>query len=391
MVKSYSADFILPVSSDPVKDGVISVDETGQITGIYHANDPACNALDIEKLEGVIVPGFVNSHCHLELSHHRGRFQKEQGLIPFIKEVISNRNGSDEAIGVAMKEADRQMLANGIVAVGDICNTISSKLIKETSAIYYHNYVEVFCFKPSEVKDIFRAGLDLRENFSPLPSSIVPHAPYSVCKELFRYLTRFCDDYGNIITIHNQESEEENRFFRYKTGGFVDFYRDMGFDIDFFKPQARNSIQTVLPLLPSHQRILFVHNTYTSLKDLYFVRRFGHDTNWCFCPNANLYIEGRLPKIDMFLFNDFNITVGTDSLASNDQLCILSELKTIASHYPGIPFTRTLSWATLNGAKLLGINQQLGSLDVGKKPGLNLISGMEKLNLTADSKVRKLV
>jgi cytosine/adenosine deaminase-related metal-dependent hydrolase len=194
-----------------------------------------------------------------------------------------------------------------------------------------------------------------------------------------------------LFSIHNQETEEENKLYRYKTGLFLDFYESLGMNIDYFKPQARNSLQSVIPLLPKGQKILLVHNTYTSLKDVYFVRRFGRDVTWCFCPNANLYIENKLPKMDMFLPHDFNMTLGTDSLASNDKLSILSELVTLNKHFPAIPLTTTIKWATLNGAKYLGIDQDFGSIERGKKPGLNLITETVGVKLSDRSQVRRLI
>ena len=134
-----------------------------------------------------------------------------------------------------------------------------------------------------------------------------------------------------------------------------------------------------------------VHNTCTNLKDIYFIKRFDKKVNWCFCPNANLYIEGRLPKIDLFLDQGFNITLGTDSLASNSKLCILSEMRTLQKHFPALEINRLLTWATLNGAKFLGIDHEKGSLETGKTPGLNLITGLEDLKITEKTKVRRLI
>lgn len=389
MVKSFSADYILPVSSEPIKNGVVSVSESGEITGLFEKDDPAVKNLAIEHLEGIIVPGFVNSHCHLELSNLHKKFPKGKGLMSFIRSVIGNRD-KETNVDEAMERADRTMYENGIVAVGDISNRDVSIALKQKSPIHYHTFVEVLGFDPEKAKDIFEAGLAIRNKIGE-DASIVPHAAYSVSKELLRSITTCCKDGTNLISIHNQETEEENKFYRYKTGGFIDFYKELKLDISFFKPQARNSLQSILPLLPSNQRIMLVHNTYTSLKDIYFIRRFGRDITWCFCPNANLYIESRLPKVEMFLINDLSITIGTDSLASNDELCILSELKTLFRKFPQIPFTKTLGWATLNGARFFNIDKRFGSIEIGKSPGLNLISKVKGLELTTDSEVTRLI
>lgn len=391
MTKIYSADYIFPVSSDPVRNGAVAVNEKGEIVEVYEENDVQLLSGPIEKHKGIIVPGFVNMHCHLELSHMRGKIQRNTGLIPFLSQVVSQRSENIETLSAAMAEADAAMWERGIVAAGDIVNSIASKQVKQQSRIYYHTFVEVIGFNPAKAKEAFREGLHLKDQFQPLPASIVPHAPYSVSKELLRFINHFCKDGENILTIHNQESEAENQFYRYKTGDFLQFYKDLNIDISFFKPQARNSLQSVTPLLSQNQHMLLVHNTYTSLKDIYFLKRLGRDITWCFCPNANLYIENRLPKVDLFLLGDFNITIGTDSLASNDKLCILSELKTLHVNFPLLEFTKTIKWATLNGAKFLRIDNSFGSIEKGKTPGLNLITHTREFSLTEKSEVKRLV
>jgi len=290
-----------------------------------------------------------------------------------------------------MQQADKTMFENGIVAVGDISNTDISKEIKEKSPIYYHTYIELLGIDPGKAKDIFKSGLSLKERFSPMPASIVPHAPYSVSKALFKEINDLSKHAENKCCMHNQESKEENTFFRYKTGKFVDFYKDLNLDIDYFKPQAKNSVQSIILLLPKDKELMLVHNTYTSLKDIYFIRRTDRNITWCFCPNANLFIENRLPKIELFLLDGVNITLGTDSLASNEELSILSELKTLQSYFSELPLTRTINWATLNGARFLSIEDRFGSIERGKKPGLNLITDMEGLKLTEKSKVQKII
>lgn len=391
MIKYFSANYILPVTAEPIKDGVVSVNDHGEILKVYDRDAAESITDPIEKYDGIIVPGFVNSHCHLELSHMHKSLPKGQGLIPFVNAVIKDREAAASVITDAMSEADKAMRENGIVAVGDISNNILSRKIKEDSSIYYHTYVEVVGFNPDNAEEVFEKGLALKEEFYPLSASLTPHAAYSVSKELFRLFRVYSEGKDNLMTLHNQETEEENKLYRYKTGGFLDFYKNLGLDVQFFKPQARNSVQSIVPLLPKDQKILMVHNIYTSLKDIYFVRRFGRDITWCFCPNANLYIENRLPKIEMFLPHDFNITLGTDSLASNDNLCILSEMQTLSSHLPSLPLTTTIKWATLNGAKFLGIDQDYGSIERGKKPGLNLITNTNGVKLNPQSKVKRLV
>lgn len=390
MRRYISADYLMPVSADPIKNGILVLDEKNEIISILSENEVKAENITIEKYEGVIVPGFINSHCHLELSHLHGKIPQKTGLIEFIKQVARGKKYELDLIYEEIAKADEAMYKAGIVAVGDIVNTINSKETKLNSKIYYHSFSEIFNFDPDSAKDAFKQGLELCEAFSPLSSSVTPHSPYSVSKELFRYIKLFCNKEGNLISIHSQESEEENKFYRYRTGQFLEFYAFINKNIDFFKAQARNSLRSILPLLSQNQRILLVHNTYTSFKDINFVDRYKRDVTWCLCPNANLYIEDRLPKVDLFINSRLPVVLGTDSLASNDKLCILSEIKTLIKHFPHLTLERSIGWATLNGAKYLGIDDQFGSLDIGKKPGLNLLTNTKGLNLTEETELIKL-
>jgi cytosine/adenosine deaminase-related metal-dependent hydrolase len=392
-MKSFKADYVFPVYAEPLKNGIVTVDDTGKIISVTDQNSHAESGHPPpEELSGIICPGFVNTHCHLELSHLAGKIPQYTGLIDFIKEILKVRPADSALITGAAQKAEQEMIENGIVAVGDISNNNSTIAIKAKGNLYYHTFVEILGFLPDGAEKIFDAGLNLLAEFKPLPSSVTAHAPYSTSKELLKLLKKYCDSgIENLLSIHNQECEDENKFFRYKLGKFNELYEYFGMDTSHFKPQARNSLQSILPLLTSKQQILMVHNTCTNLKDIYFLKRFDRKINWCFCPNANLYIENHLPKINLFVDQGFNITLGTDSLASNTKLCILHEMKTIQHKYPNISTEKLVQWGTLNGAKFLGIDAEKGSLETGKTPGLNLITEVDGLKLTPESKVKKLV
>jgi cytosine/adenosine deaminase-related metal-dependent hydrolase len=390
-MKIFRADYVFPVNADPIRNGAVVVDDDGKIISVAQDIPPDHANIPVEQLDGVICPGFVNTHCHVELSHLKEKITNGEGLISFIQNVQLHRNSTVTEIEQAAIAADQTMYENGIVAVGDISNSDVTIDLKSKSKIYYHTFVEAFAFVPQKAEEVFDKAIELLNQFKPQSCSITPHAPYSVSKELFKLLKKYADSNKNLLSIHNQECEDENKFFRYKLGRFNDLYAHFGIDISFFKPQARNSLQSVLPLLSNKQDILLVHNTCTNLKDIYFIKRFDHKIHWCFCPNANIYIEGRLPKIDLFIDQGFNITLGTDSLASNHKLCILSEMATLQKHFPALHLTRLLQWATINGAKFLGIDQEKGSLEPGKTPGLNLITGLNDLRITDETKVRRLI
>lgn len=390
-MKSFKADYVFPVNTDPIKNGVVTVDDHGKIISVSDTHSPDAKGGEPQHLKGIICPGFVNTHCHLELSHLKGKLSQQKGLISFIKEIQAERTADKAAILKAAEKADAEMYENGIVAVGDIANSNISVPVKANSKIYYHTFAEAFSFLPEKAQEAFDKAVSLSKEFKPQSCSVTPHAPYSVSKELFKLIKKYSDTGTNLISIHNQESEDENKFYRYRLGGFIDLYKHFNIDINFFKSQARNSMQSILPLLSNKQEILMVHNTCTNLKDLYFIKRFDRKVHFCFCPGANLYIENKLPKVDLFVDQGFNLTIGTDSLASNTKLCILSEMRLLQAKFTLITTERLLQWATINGARFLGIDDEKGSLEAGKTPGLNLITGLDGLRITPETKVKRLI
>lgn len=381
-----TADWIFPVTTAPIKNGVIGVNEDGSIRIVLSA-DEAKGIENVKHYDGVIVPGFINTHCHLELSHLRGKIEEKIGLTAFIKQILSQRQQPEEAIISAMQNADAEMYNNGIVAVGDISNLLISKSIKLNSKIYYHTFVEVFGFnRPSE--PIIASGIEIKKGFEPLKASVVPHAPYSVSASLFNEIEKVTS-VDDILSIHNQETIGENELFETGTGKFADFFAELGIAQSDAHNSGKNSLKYHLPKLFKNVNALLVHNTFCSKADVDFAKQTHQKLYWCLCPNANIYIENNLPAVYLLKNEDLKITLGTDSLASNHQLNILAEMKTLQDK-KGISFEEALKWATLNGAEFLGIEAQYGSLEKGKKPGVILIGLTEDRVIKKETTIKRL-
>ena len=391
-MKKYSADWILPVSSEPVREGVVITDDNGRILAVdTRANhDPAT----VEMFRGAIVPGFVNTHCHLELSHMKGKVDTGTGLLPFISSVVRFRDFPEEEILDAIDRADQEMYEGGIVAVGDISNKLDTALRKNQSEIRYYTFVEMFDFlqdkDAAQTFARYKEVYDGQSNTEGNRKSCVPHAPYSVSGTLFGLINE-ANGPESTISIHNQETEHENNLFLTKNGGFLDFYRNFEIDINAFEPTRRPSIYYALQHMDAGCRTLFVHNTMTTREDIEAAQAWSERVYWATCANANLYIENRMPDYRRFLETGAKMTIGTDSLTSNWQLSVLEEMKTIARYQSYVPFQNLLQWATLNGAEALGFEDTLGSLEVGKTPGILWLNLAEDLVLKADTEVKRLV
>ena len=393
-MRKISADCICPVSSEPIPFGVVITDGEGRILEIQQnrdAHDPA----SLEIYHGVIIPGFVNTHCHLELSHMKGRVPTGTALLPFLNSVVAFRETEMEEILEAITRADEEMYQGGIVAVGDISNKTDTVVQKNRSLLRYYTFVEMFDFLQEDMAEAtFSRYWEVFEQQSTANGnrkSCVPHAPYTVSRTLFQK-TNAANHAGQTVSIHNQETPHENELFLQKSGGFMDFYARFGFPLDHFKPSGKTSIHYAMENLRTDMRVLFVHNTTTGLQDIEAAHQWIPDVYWATCPTANLYIENRLPYYQYFLDAGARVTLGTDSLTSNWQLSILEEMKTIARYQSYVPFDALLRWATLNGAQALGFEDELGSLEPGKKPGILLLSGLgPSFQVNMQTSVQRLV
>ncbi|WP_120517524.1 amidohydrolase family protein [Chitinophaga barathri] len=349
-------------------DRCLILDEDGAVSAIVPRSWAGEGIIEVE---GWLCPGFINTHCHLELSHMKGLIPEGTGLPLFLQSVMEQRETPPpEAVLDAMDKAVAAMKAEGIVAVGDICNTAASLPLKTRPGMYWHSFVECMGFIDAAAPRRLEHSLAVLARFREkgMPGSLVPHAPYSVSATLFKLLAGMENNIP--VTIHNQESASEDSLYRSKTGAFLDFYKHFNMDISGFGMTGKTSLQSYLPYFSSTPRMLLVHNTYTQPEDIRYATAREQEIFWCLCPNANLYIESRLPDVTAFISEGARITLGTDSLASNRQLSIWAEINTIHQHFPEIPMATILQWATLNGAKALGISATYGSLEKGKKPGL---------------------
>ncbi|MBI1306810.1 MAG: amidohydrolase family protein [Bacteroidetes bacterium] len=373
------------------KDAVLVTEDDGTTVSILNTND--CADENIQSYNGIICPGFINTHCHLELSHMRGMLKEKTGLIEFIKGVLSKREASAEVISQAIEDCDREMYENGIVAVGDISNTTDTFPQKAKSLIHYHTFIEVFDLDPEKAGTMIQQGKQNAGELNKLrlSHSIVPHAPYTVSPELFALINEFNDERKSLSSMHNQETPQENEFFISGTGAFADFYRDWGMDISFFQPTGEKSLPSVIPHMSSKGKTLLVHNTFSQIDDIEMATDHFDEVFLCTNPNANLYIEDRLPKYENFLETDAIVTLGTDSIASNWQLSILEEIKTIDKYFPEIGLQTLLTWATSNGARALEIDDWAGSFEPGKKPGVLLIGNVDDLKTNKSTFVKRLL
>jgi cytosine/adenosine deaminase-related metal-dependent hydrolase len=392
-MKKISANYIFPGNNTPIKNGVIVIDNNGVVLDVLNPETDNINWDEVEQHDGIICPGFINTHCHIELSYLKGKVSEHTQLHGFVKELMSIREDfSKEERLTAIKLAEQEMLQNGIVAVGDISNGPSSFEQKAKEKLAYHTFVEVFGLDiyDKEEENLVKDRLEwiIRHYHNSNRISMTAHAPYSLSPALVRMVNKTD---AQLLSIHNQETASENELFQSGSGFLFEQLSEFSKFIKTWKPTGKNSLPSFLPNYNSNKKLLLVHNTYTSVEDIAFAKKYSDNLYWCFCPNANEYIEGKQPEYDLFI--NEKCTIGTDSLASNWGLSVLEELKTITKKNTTIPLETLIKWATINGAQFLGFDDKLGSIEKGKSPGINLIENVDlnKMVLNSECSVKKLV
>jgi aminodeoxyfutalosine deaminase len=360
---------------------VLVTDENGKVLDLIPLTE---SGDDIEKHTGIISPGLINCHCHLELSHLKNVIPPHTGLIEFLCSVVTKRGFDPAIIQQEIEKAEKEMWDNGISAVGDIGNTADTAFVKSKSKIYWQNFVEVLGFTDERAEENINhyktvlAQLDNTEQSTSniQRSSLVPHAPYSISPKTFDLIND--ETAGKIISIHNQEHPAEDELYKTGGGGYLELFKIFGIDKSPFPVTGKSSIRSCLPHFTKGQTIFLIHNTYMPEEDILFAKEYANENNltlfWCLCVNANLYIENNTPPVELFIKNGCPLVLGTDSHSSNWQLSIAKEMQSIHRYFPTIPLETILQWATSNGAKALQWDNKLGSFEKGKKPGIALIS-----------------
>lgn len=333
----------------------------------------------VEFYAGILLPGMVNAHCHLELSYLRGAIPSGGGFAAFAREMGARRTlfGAEERLR-AIAAADARMWHDGVAAVGDVANGESAFAVKERSAIRYRTFAEVFGLQADSTAAV--EGL-LRH----AATSLTPHSTYSVPDALFR---KVCGEGDAPLSIHFMESPAEAALYRGE-GELAAWYVARGWKCDFL--QYGSPAERIVASVPPTRSVLLVHNCCVTQREIDRVMaHFTAPVWWCLCPGSNRYISNLRPPVELLRDNGLNICVGTDSLASNDALSLLDELRLLGED---IPLAERLRWVTSGGAAALGLDGELGAVEPGRRPGVVLLSGVDfsTMRLRPDARTTRLV
>ena len=386
-MKRIAAEYIYPLGGQkPLRNGFVEFDEAGYILGFGKTENPGTEAV---FYKGAIVPGFVNSHCHIELSYMWKLFRKGTGMAGFIDQINAFRDTSPKSVKVAEIAKWMDILwKQGVSAMADISNCDDSFEVKASSPIYTRTFLEVFGTEPEDCGKVMEGVRLLEEKAASfgIDAAPTPHACYTMSPELLTASIAAGLSSG-FLSFHSEESEEEEEMLISGSGKLYRNRKEAGMSTP--PVTGSSSLLYFLDRLekahsaPYDENILLVHEVCMNQEGIDAVKAVMKNPFIALCPLSNLYIHNALPPVRLMRNNGLRLTIGTDSLSSNDGLDMVKEMLCLQENFPELSLAELLEWACFNGALFLKKADVLGSIEVGKKPGLVLIDKLgENGNLT---------
>lgn len=382
-------------SCEPLCNAFVEYDDTdGTILATGVCEDPSSEAI----LDGALVPGFVNAHCHVELSHLHKKFYKGSGMAGFIDQINALRDwaGAEVKTRLAQQWMDK-MWEDGVSAMADISNDDSSFAVKASHKLYTRTFLEVFGSEPEMCEGVMAdvRALNRSADEAGIDAAPTPHSCYTMSPQLLSASAAAGLERG-YISYHSQESQEEEDLLLSGSGAMYENRVRNGMSTP--PVTGESSLKYFIMRLaeakkaPYDEHILLVHNVCLKQDDIDAAKKVMKNVYWAVCPLSNIFIHNALPPIPLMRDNGLDITVGTDSLSSNDDLSMIAEIACLHENFPEVPMGEIFTWASLNGARFLGKDSVLGSFTSGKKPGIVLVKGVDAHgNVTKESTSERII
>lgn len=390
-----AAEYVFTLDREaPIRNGFVEYDDNGTVTAVGGCSDPAKEKTFVK---GAVVPGFVNTHCHLELSYLWKAFRKGTGMAGFIDQINEMRD--NKSLEEKLRDISHWMNVmwdRGVSAMADISNCADTFAIKKASPMYTRTFLEVFGTEPKDCASVMENVMRLKEvaDSYGLDAAPTPHACYTMSPELVTAVSAEGLKSG-FLSFHSEETEEEEDMLKYGRGAMWDNRKAAGMSVP--PVTGKSSLLYFIDRLekahpaPFDEHILLVHEVCMDQEGIDAVRKVMNHPFVALCPQSNIFIHNSLPPVPLMRRNGLKITVGTDSLSSNDDLDIVRELYCLQNAFPEVGLNELLTWACLNGAEFLSKENEYGRIAVGMKPGLVAVENLDGDRLTSESRSHRIV
>lgn len=373
------ADAILVGDGTSIRDGAIVLD--GDVildVGAADAVRARATGARVERVDGVVMPGLVNAHTHLELSGLRGRTPSGAGFVPWLDALQRARAEElEEERDAAIDRAIAALVEAGVVGVGEVTNTLAAwpRLARRFVGTVFH---EVFALDAGQGRARIAEAIAARDANAPprdgsegaMRWTLAPHALYSTHPEVVGEIVRHVVADDAPLAIHLAEHAAERAFLRDGGGPLPAFYaaRGLAAAAKAFPIPGTDPIAAARGLGLLRPGSALVHLADARPDELDAVAEHGSIA--VLCPRSNLHIETRYPPLLALLSRGIVLALGTDSLASSPSLDPLAEAKALADRTPEVPAASLVSAATNGAARAIGWGDRLGLLAKGRAPGV---------------------
>ncbi len=376
---TFRARWVFPVESSPLKDGVVRV-VSGRIAslGPYHSGETATNLGNV-----ALLPGLINAHTHLEFSLLKQPLGRPgMPFAQWIGEVVSFRRGlaaeGTDLSSYARQATDaglRESSAAGVAGIGEIATSLwPAESFESCRAIQGTVFLELLGLAPERIEPLLAAAVQHVNGHkeSTFRRGLSPHAPYTVHPDLLRKVCDLSSQKKIPLAMHLAESFEELELLRSHSGPLVERLKELGAWYPGSLPRGIRPLDYLEMLSTAHQTLV-IHGNFLNCEEMAFLGARREKMTLVYCPRTQAYFpHGPYPLTELFAAG-VRVAVGTDSRASNPDLSVLSELRHIAKHHPGVPPDEILKMGTLHAAEALGLADQVGSLSPGKSAAFAVV------------------
>jgi aminodeoxyfutalosine deaminase len=326
----------------------------------------------IDLGQGVILPALVNAHSHLELSALEGCIEPGLGFLPWVKKVLALRGsiGDRESIE-AFQRALNGLHEMGTIAVGDWCTSFPAANLEPPGKIVRCGFYEIIGFSEQTlvIPESMNSRTELRTPNSGLAfQSLGAHAPHTTSAALLQSAKSWTLGRDLPLSIHLAESLEEEEFLLTGQGLWQELLKDRGRWPNHWTPPEVSPVAYLDRLGLVDEKTQCIHLTRAGHQDLEILKM--RQARIVVCPRSNTYITGALPPLPKMVRLGLAPALGTDSLASNQDLNLWEEMAFVHRSFPSLAPETILEMATLNGAKSLDLENWGGSIALGKKAPL---------------------
>jgi aminodeoxyfutalosine deaminase len=371
--KALRARYVFPVCGPPIADGAIEFDGPD----IAAVGDKARRAVATDLGSVAIVPGLVNAHTHLEF----GTLAEPLGtpgmsLPEWIRLVLDHRRAEDageSAISIGLREC----VAAGTTTLGDIATkdwrTSSELPRKMPTTVLFHEFIGPSLARAQAAAAAAEAFLETQSTHDDILPALSPHAPYTVHPHLLASLVELSQRYRVAVAMHLAESRAELELLHLSSGPFRDLLEDLGV-WDASEGARLPYIVEYLAELAKAPRALVIHGNYLDGEEIEFLAAHRQTMSVVYCPRTHAFFRHEPYPLRRMLDAGVTLALGTDSRASNPGLSVLDEMKHAAGAHPRVAKAALLEMATLGGAKALGLDDALGTLEPGKRANLAVVA-----------------